>query len=117
MKSSLTMLKRAVPLACAALAFAGSAQAALQDRDLDGDTVVDAFYDTDLDITWLRDANVIGVGTYWTTAVAWADLYSFGGYDAIGACRRATRARASAAPAVRWGISGTLNLATRWVAR
>lgn len=29
----------------------GAAQAALQDRDLNGDTVIDAFYDTDLDVT------------------------------------------------------------------
>lgn len=79
MKSSLTMLKRALPLACAALAFAGSAQAALQDRDLDGDTVVDAFYDTDLDITWLRDVNLSG-GMTWEDSVAWAAGYSFAGY-------------------------------------
>lgn len=63
-----------------ALMIAGTAQAALQDRDLDGDTVVDAFYDTDLDITWLRDANVNGL-MYWDTAVAWADGFSFAGYD------------------------------------
>jgi hypothetical protein len=42
--------------------------------------VVDAFYDTDLDITWLRNANVNGPMT-WADAVAWADGYSFGGYD------------------------------------
>ena len=43
-----------------AVALVGTAQAALQDRDLNGDTVIDAFYDTDLKITWLRDANVTG---------------------------------------------------------
>jgi hypothetical protein len=81
MKPSLTMLKRAVPLACASLLLvAGAAQATLQDRDLDGDTVVDAFYDTDLDITWLRNANGY-VGRKWDNAVAWADGYSFAGYD------------------------------------
>jgi Protein of unknown function (DUF1566)/PEP-CTERM motif len=74
------MLKRALLLACAALAVAGSAQAALQDRDLDGDTVVDAFYDTDLDITWLRDANVNGGPLDWATAVSWADGFSLAGY-------------------------------------
>lgn len=42
--------------------------------------MVDAFYDTDLDITWLRDANVNGAMD-WDTAVAWADGYSFGGYS------------------------------------
>ena len=64
--------------AAAAMLMAGAAQAALQDRDLDGDTVVDAFYDTDLNITWLRDANVNGVMN-WASAVAWADGFSFGG--------------------------------------
>lgn len=63
-----------------ALLIAGAAQAALQDRDLDGDTVVDAFYDTDLDITWLRNADVNGLMGWWT-AVAWADGYSFAGYE------------------------------------
>ena len=66
--------------AAAAMLMAGAAQAALQDRDLDGDTVVDAFYDTDLKITWLRDANVIGrfdLGTM----MGWADGLSFGGYN------------------------------------
>lgn len=56
------------------------AHAALQDRDLDGDTVVDAFYDTDLDITCLRNANVNGAQD-WDTQVAWASNFSFGGYD------------------------------------
>lgn len=63
-----------------ALLLGGAAQAALQDRDLDGDTVVDAFYDTDLDITWLRDANVNGPTT-WDPAVAWADGFSFAGFN------------------------------------
>ena len=79
MKSSLTMLKRAVPLACAALCAAGTAQAALQDRDLNGDKVVDAFYDTDRNITWLRDANVNGPMN-WDAAAAWAANFSLGGY-------------------------------------
>lgn len=67
-------------VALAAMWLGGSAQAALLDRDLDGDTVVDAFYDTELDITWLRDANVNGAMNWWN-AVAWADGYSFGGYS------------------------------------
>lgn len=64
----------------AAVLAAGAAQAALQDRDLNGDTVTDAFYDTDLNITWLRDANVNGKMT-WDTAVSWAANLSFGGYS------------------------------------
>jgi hypothetical protein len=75
-------MKRALAGAAAAatLLLAGAAQAALQSRDLNGDTVVDAFYDTDLDITWLRNANVNGPMD-WAAAVAWADGYSFGGYS------------------------------------
>ncbi|WP_310387448.1 hypothetical protein [Roseateles sp.] len=64
----------------AAMLVAGAVQAALQDRDLNGDAVVDAFYDTDLDITWLRNANVNGTMS-WGTAVAWADGFSFAGHD------------------------------------
>lgn len=75
-------MKRAVAgaVAAAAVLLAGAAQAALQNRDLNGDTVTDAFYDTDLNITWLRDANMNGAMN-WATAVAWADGFSFGGYS------------------------------------
>ena len=64
----------------AAMLMAGAAQAALQGRDLDGNTVVDAFYDTDLNITWLRNANVIGAFNL-GTMMGWADGLSFGGYN------------------------------------
>lgn len=80
MKTSLTMLARALSLACAALLVAGTAQAALQDRDLDGNGQVDAFYDTDLDITWLRDANVNGAMD-WDSAASWASGFSIGGHS------------------------------------
>lgn len=66
-------------LVLAAAALSGAAQAALQGRDLNGDTVVDAFYDTDLNITWRRNANVNGAMT-WANAVSWAENSSFGGY-------------------------------------
>lgn len=76
-----TKIARAAMLAATALlAAAGAAQAALQDRDLDGDTVVDAFHDTHLGITWLRNADVNG-RMDWNAAVAWADGFSFAGYD------------------------------------
>jgi hypothetical protein len=69
------------------MAFAGSAQAAPQGRDLSGDAVVDAFYDIDLDITWLGDANVNGpMG--WDTAANWADNLSLGTYRWGAADRR-----------------------------
>jgi hypothetical protein len=63
----------------ALLLLAGVAQAALQDRDLNGDKVTDAFYDTDLNITWLRNANVNGL-MYRDAAVSWAEDFSFAGY-------------------------------------
>ncbi len=69
-----------VAAAAMTLLLAAPARAALQDRDLDGDTVVDAFYDTDLDITWLRDANVNGQMN-WYEAEAWAEGFSFAGYS------------------------------------
>jgi len=67
-------------LLLAATASCGIAQAALQGRDLDGDTLTDAFYDTVLDITWRRNANVNGRMT-WANAESWAASYSFGGYS------------------------------------
>ena len=78
----------------------------LQGRDLNGDTVVDAFYDTVLDITWLRDANVNGAMD-WNTAVAWADGYSFGGYSdwrlpTMGTC------------SINTGCSGALEMVQLW---
>lgn len=74
--------KRAVWVAAGAVAslIAGVAQATLQNRDLNGDTVTDAFYDTDLNITWLRDANVNGPMDP-GPAASWADNFSFGGYS------------------------------------
>ena len=36
----------------------GTWETTLQARNLDGDTTTDAFYDTALSITWLRNANV-----------------------------------------------------------
>lgn len=72
-------IKRAVSGMAAAVLLGGAAQAALLDRDLDKNGVTDAFYDTDLNITWLRDANVNGPMN-WETAVSWADGFSFGGY-------------------------------------
>lgn len=52
----------------------------LQARDLNGDSVTDAFYDPKLNITWLRDANVNGPMD-WNSAVAWAAGYSIGSYS------------------------------------
>lgn len=72
--------RAAAALGAGALLLPWAAQATLENRDLNGDGVVDAFYDTDLDLTWLRNANVNGLMD-WATAVAWADGFSFAGYD------------------------------------
>ncbi|MBE2241330.1 MAG: DUF1566 domain-containing protein [Burkholderiaceae bacterium] len=82
MKKTKNTLARIIATAAgaSALLIAGTAQAALQDRDLDGNGEVDAFYDTDFDITWLRNASVNGYMD-WYGAVAWADGFSFAGYD------------------------------------
>lgn len=58
----------------------GTWDTTLQPRDLDGDGVTDAFFDTDLNITWLRNANVNGLMN-WSTATAWAAALKVGSYD------------------------------------
>lgn len=69
--------------------MASSAHAALQARDLDGNGVSDAYYDTELDITWLADWNYANTSGYstayggrmtWIEAMAWAAGLTFGGY-------------------------------------
>lgn len=40
------------------------AMAALEVRDLNNDTVIDAYYDTNLNITWLKDANLAASNTF-----------------------------------------------------
>ncbi len=59
----------------------GTWQTTLKPRDLDGNGVTDAFYDTDLHITWLRDGNAVRGQTGWDSAMRWADGFSFGGFD------------------------------------
>lgn len=80
---------RIAPLAFAfALAFVsafGSAHAALEGRDLNGSIgSFEAYYDTDLNITWLADLNYAQTSGYagdgsmnWFTATAWAASLSF----------------------------------------
>jgi hypothetical protein len=64
-----------VLVACLCTLAFGRADAALIDR---GGGLI---YDTDLDITWLQDANYYGVRMNWDDAVAWAAGLNFGGYD------------------------------------
>lgn len=72
------IMKRAL-FGAAAMLMAGVAQAALQERDLDHNGVTDAYYDTDLNITWLREVNPAQQN--WYQWVASAASFSFGSYD------------------------------------
>ena len=73
------------PIVLALGLVSGSAYAALQGRDLNGSIdSFEAYYDTDLDITWLADANYAktsGYNTYgimfWAEANTWAANLSF----------------------------------------
>ena len=61
----------------AASLVSGAAHAALEGRDLNGSAgSFEAYYDTDLDITWLADANVNGQ-MIWDDANTWAANLSF----------------------------------------
>jgi Protein of unknown function (DUF1566) len=68
----------------------GTWQTTLLNRDLNGDGVIDAFYDTNLNITWMRNANSNGNGTQspsglpngnltWNAATSWASSLNLGG--------------------------------------
>ena len=56
----------------------GTWESTLLPRDLDQNGQTDAFYDTVLHVTWLRTANLTGLG--WTASKAWVDDLEFGGY-------------------------------------
>ena len=57
----------------ATMAFASfAAHGALLPRDIDGDGIIDAYYDTALNISWLADWNSIGHPVTWDEAVSWA---------------------------------------------
>ena len=61
----------------AGLALSGAAHATLIGRDLNGSIgSFEAYYDTDLDITWLANANVNGQKD-WANAMVWAANLSF----------------------------------------
>ncbi len=70
---------KTVLTAAAVLAMTAPAQASLVARYLDATTGVDAYYDTDLGITWLRDANALGHATNRQGAIDWAAGYTLGG--------------------------------------
>ena len=65
------------PIVLALGLVSGSAHAALQGRDLNGSAgSIEAYYDTDRNITWLANANVNG-SMYWAAANTWAANLSF----------------------------------------
>ena len=82
----------AAPVLAGPVPGQGTWEATLQARDLTGDNVADAFYDTVLDITWLADANAnlananlvpnvyLGGNLTWGAAMSWAANLSLGGY-------------------------------------
>lgn len=55
----------------------GTWESTLQARDVGNTGTTNAFYDTVLNITWLRNANVNG-SMDWNTATAWASNLTFG---------------------------------------
>jgi hypothetical protein len=55
---------RSIVLAAAATAIALPANAALQARDLDKNGVIDAYYDTALNVTWLANANLMASNSF-----------------------------------------------------
>jgi PEP-CTERM motif len=66
-----TALAIASAAAAAPVSGQGTWETTLQARDLDGNGTTDAYYDTALNISWLADANVIGLANF-DTAASWA---------------------------------------------
>lgn len=64
--------------AASPIAGQGTWEATLLARDLDRDGQADAYYDTVLNVTWLRDANASGVAD-WGSARNWASQLVIGG--------------------------------------
>jgi hypothetical protein len=58
----------------------GTWETTLQPRDLDGNpSNIEAYYDTDLNITWLANANYAGTTMTWANANTWAASLNIGG--------------------------------------
>ncbi len=80
------ILSRLLLTASTAVVMVTSSHAALLGRDINGMAVAGSdassvfLYDTDRDITWLRDANVNG-SMSWFVANTWASGYSIGVFD------------------------------------
>lgn len=68
----------ALPAQAVGVSGQGTWETTLQGRDLDGDGVVDAFYDTDLKITWLAKA---GDERTWNDATTYVSNLKVGNYS------------------------------------
>lgn len=64
---------RALIVIFVTLVATAPAHADLQERDIGNSGTTNAFYDTGLNITWLRNADMNGAMD-WTTAMSWATL-------------------------------------------
>jgi hypothetical protein len=102
-----TTLRAVVGVAVLAAAVAqaqipgqGTWETTLLPRDIDGDAVTDAFYDTALDITWLRDAGA-GAGDR-SAARAWANALVVGGVGGW----RLPKTVDTGAPGCDWSFAG-----------
>lgn len=73
-----SFITAAAVLAAGSAAATGTWETTLQERDLNNDSVIDAYYDTTLNISWLADANVIGAVEF-AEALDWAKNLNIGG--------------------------------------
>lgn len=85
LSARLATLLAAAMLACAAHADPvpgqGTWETTLSPRDLDGDGVADAYYDTATRATWLANASVAGRTMTWDEAMAFARQYRINGIE------------------------------------
>ncbi len=90
--SALVPVLIAAPALAGPISGQGTWESTLQARDLTGDNVADAFYDSVLNVTWLADANAnlananqvpnvyAGGNLTWSAAMSWAGNLALGGY-------------------------------------
>lgn len=85
-----------------AISGQGTWETTLQARDVGNTGTTNAFYDTALGITWLRDANVNGAMD-WATANSWANNLTVGG---VSGWRLPTMADPAATACNDWSYGG-----------
>lgn len=74
---AIAVLFGAVSAQAQAVSGQGTWETTLQARDIGNTGTTNAFYDTALNITWLRDANMNGLMD-WNTAMSWASSLTVG---------------------------------------